>query len=98
MDIIKRVKELIMEQLDLKDSSVLTPEANFIEDLGADSLDIVEFIMKIEEEYGLEINDDEADKIATFGQLIAYLNWRLLPDKYPEPDFLIEKALRQSID
>ncbi|ADU51063.1 acyl carrier protein [Thermaerobacter marianensis DSM 12885] len=68
----QRVKAIIVEQLGVDEDSV-TPEARFIEDLGADSLDIVELIMALEEEFDLEIPDEDAEKIATVGDAVQYI-------------------------
>ncbi len=68
----QRVKDIIVEQLGVKPDQV-TMEAKFIEDLGADSLDIVELIMVLEEEFGYEIPDDEAEKLLTVGDVIKYI-------------------------
>lgn len=67
-----RVKKIIIEQLDVKEELV-TNEASFIEDLGADSLDTVELVMALEEEFGLEIPDEDAEKITTVQQAIDYI-------------------------
>ena len=67
-----RVKEIICEQLGVSEEEV-TPEASFIEDLGADSLDIVELVMALEEEYNTEISDEDAEKIGTVGQAWDYI-------------------------
>ncbi|MFH1235890.1 MAG: acyl carrier protein [Parcubacteria group bacterium] len=67
-----RVKEIIVSELEVK-TAQLVPEARFIEDLGADSLDIIELIMAIEEEYDLNIPDEEAEKLTTYGALIECL-------------------------
>jgi acyl carrier protein len=67
-----RVKEIIAKELEVE-TKQLTPEAKFIEDLGADSLDIVELVMALEEEFGLEIPDEEADKLKTVGDAMNYL-------------------------
>jgi acyl carrier protein len=70
--IFDKVKEIIVDQLGVEEDEV-TLESSFIEDLGADSLDIVELIMALEEEFGLEIPDDEAEKIATVNDAIEYI-------------------------
>ncbi len=67
-----KVKEIIAKELEV-DVKQLTPEAKFIEDLGADSLDIVELVMALEEEFGLDIPDEEADKLKTVGDAMKYL-------------------------
>ena len=72
MSIDKRVKEIIVEQLGVNESEV-TPEAKFVDDLGADSLDLVELVMALEEEYNIEISDEDAEKILTVGDVIEYI-------------------------
>lgn len=72
MDIEARVKAIIADQLGVSEEEV-KPEARFIEDLGADSLDIVELIMAMEEEFETEIPDEEAEKILTVGDTIEYV-------------------------
>jgi acyl carrier protein len=67
-----RVKEIVCEQLGVSEDEV-TPDASFIEDLGADSLDIVELVMALEEEYEMEISDEDAEKIKTVHDVIAYI-------------------------
>jgi acyl carrier protein len=67
-----KVKGIIVDQLGVDEEEV-TAEASFIDDLGADSLDIVELIMALEEEFGLEIPDDEAEKIATVNDAVEYI-------------------------
>ena len=68
----ERVKENIVEQLGVEEDEV-QPAAKFIEDLGADSLDTVELVMAFEEEFDLEIPDEDAEKIATVGDAISYI-------------------------
>jgi acyl carrier protein len=67
-----RVKEIIAKELEV-DVKQLSPEAKFIEDLGADSLDIVELVMALEEEFGIDIPDEDADKLKTVGDAMSYL-------------------------
>ncbi len=71
-EIAERVKSIIVDQLGVSMEEV-TPEASFIEDLGADSLDIVELIMALEEEYDMEIPDEDAEKIQAVGDVITYI-------------------------
>ena len=71
-DVESRVREIISEQLGVAANEV-TPEASFIEDLGADSLDIVELVMALEEEYGMEISDEDAEKIRTVKDVVSYI-------------------------
>ncbi|MCB1692510.1 MAG: acyl carrier protein [Pseudomonadales bacterium] len=68
----ERVKKLVCEQLGVKEEEV-TPEASFVEDLGADSLDTVELVMALEEEFETEIPDEEAEKITTVKEAIDYI-------------------------
>ena len=72
MSIEKRVKEIIVEQLGVNESEV-APEAKFVDDLGADSLDLVELVMALEEEYNMEISDEDAEKILSVGDAIEYI-------------------------
>ncbi|HET7558436.1 MAG TPA: acyl carrier protein [Limnochordia bacterium] len=72
MEIFDRVKELAVEQLGV-DAEEVTPEASFVDDLGADSLDVVELVMAFEEEFGLEIPDEDAEKIRTVGDAVNYI-------------------------
>ena len=69
----QRVKDIIVEQLGVNPDQV-TPDAKFIEDLGADSLDTVELVMALEEEFGHEIPDEQAEKIRTVKDAIDYIN------------------------
>tara|TARA_B100001123_G_scaffold146571_1_gene170002 strand:- start:53 stop:292 length:240 start_codon:yes stop_codon:yes gene_type:complete len=68
----ERVKKIVIEQLGVADDQV-TPEASFVDDLGADSLDTVELVMALEEEFDAEIPDDEAEKITTVKQAIEFI-------------------------
>jgi len=68
-----RVKKVIMEQLGVKEDQI-TENASFVDDLGADSLDTVELVMALEEEFDCEIPDEEAEKITTVSQASAYVN------------------------
>jgi len=72
MSVEQRVKEIVVEQLGV-DPEQVTNEASFVDDLGADSLDTVELVMALEEEFGLEIPDEEAEKITTVGETIEYI-------------------------
>ena len=71
-DALSKVKKIIVEQLGVDEADIST-ESSFIEDLGADSLDIVELIMALEEEFELEIPDSDAEKIATVGDAVDYI-------------------------
>ena len=70
-DVLARLKEIIIYRLDVEEEQI-RPEASFVEDLGADSLDIVELIMGIEEEFDIEIPDEDAEKLTTVGEAINY--------------------------
>ena len=72
MTIAEKVKKMIVEQLGVNESEV-QPDAKFIDDLGADSLDIVELVMALEDEYGIEIPDEDAEKIQTVGDAVRYI-------------------------
>lgn len=72
----EKVKEIIIEQLGV-DANAVTSEASFIDDLGADSLDTVELVMAFEEEFDIEIPDEDAEKLTTVGKAIEYLNSKL---------------------
>lgn len=76
METFERVKELVVEQLGVEEDEV-TAEASFVDDLGADSLDIVELVMAFEEEFDLEIPDEDAEKIQTVGNAVDYIKQRV---------------------
>ena len=70
--VFEKVKKIIVEQLGVEEDEI-TMESSFIDDLGADSLDIVELIMALEEEFDIEIPDSEAEKITTVGDAVEYI-------------------------
>jgi len=72
MNIEQRVKEILCEQLDVSMGKVV-PEADLVDDLGADSLDTVELVMAFEEEFNFEIADEDAERLKTVGDVVAYL-------------------------
>ena len=71
-EVYDKVKEIIVEQLGVAETAI-TPDASFIDDLGADSLDIVELIMALEEEFDLEIPDADAEKVVTVNDVVEYI-------------------------
>ncbi|MCX7810804.1 MAG: acyl carrier protein [Leptospiraceae bacterium] len=71
-ELFQKVRSIIAQQLGA-DESEITEDAHFIEDLGADSLDTVELVMALEEEFGIEISDEDAEKIQTVGDVIKYI-------------------------
>ncbi|MBI1952514.1 MAG: acyl carrier protein [Candidatus Omnitrophica bacterium] len=73
-----KVRSIIAEQLGVKPEEV-TPTASFIDDLGADSLDTVELVMALEEEFGIEIPDEEAEKMVTVGDAMKYIEGKATP-------------------
>ena len=75
-DIDQKVKDIIINELGV-DAEKVTPEASFVEDLGADSLDTVELVMAFEEEFGMEIPDEEAEKLRTVGDAMNYLHEKI---------------------
>ncbi len=68
----EKVRAIVVDQLGAEEADV-TMEASFVDDLGADSLDVVELIMALEEEFGIEIPDEDAEKISTVGDAVAYI-------------------------
>ena len=71
-EILEKIKNIIVEQLQVSDTAV-TEDASFVDDLGADSLDLVELIMALEEEFGIEIPDSDAEKVVTVGDVVNYI-------------------------
>ena len=80
MDVFEKVKEITAEQLDI-DESLITMDASFINDLEADSLTLVQLMMALEEEFDVEIPDEEADEISTVGDAVNYINAKTLDNK-----------------
>lgn len=74
-EVIGKVKEIIVDQLGV-DAGEVTLEANFVDDLGADSLDVVELVMAVEEEFGMEIPDEDAEKITNVSEVVKYIEER----------------------
>ena len=72
MSAFDRVKKVVVEQLDVNEEEV-TPSASFVDDLGADSLDVVELVMGLEEEFDIEIPDEDAEKISTVADAVSYI-------------------------
>ncbi|WP_050614746.1 acyl carrier protein [Bacillus testis] len=71
-DVFERITKIVVDRLEVEESEV-TLEASFKEDLGADSLDVVELVMELEDEFGMEISDEDAEKIATVGDAVNYI-------------------------
>jgi acyl carrier protein len=79
MDLEQRVSEIIVEQLGVSREDIKA-ESSFIDDLGADSLEIVELVMAMEEEFGVEIPEEDSEKLQTYGDAVAYLREKLEAD------------------
>ena len=75
-EIMTKLKELVIDRLNVEEEQI-KPDASFIEDLGADSLDIVELIMGIEEEFDVEIPDEDAEKLTNVGEALTYVKGKL---------------------
>ena len=73
MATIDKVREIVADQLSVE-AGIVTPQARFVEDLGADSLDVVELVMRFEEEFEVEIPDEDAEKLTTVGQAVEYID------------------------
>jgi len=79
MELEQRVSEIVIEQLGVSRDDI-EAESSFTDDLGADSLDLVELVMAMEEEFGVEIPEDDSEKLQTFGDVVAYLREKLEAD------------------
>ena len=75
-DVLERVTKIIVDRLGVEETEVV-PAASFKEDLGADSLDVVELVMQLEDEFEMEISDEDAEKIATVGDAVSYIESHL---------------------
>ncbi len=73
MDIFEKVKDLIADQLDVADKDSITERSSITDDLGADSLDVVDLVMAIEDEFSVEIPEDEVENIKTVGDIVKYI-------------------------
>ena len=73
----EKVNSIIVEKLGVDDSSSLVPEANLLDDLGADSLDVVELVMALEEEFNIEVPDEDVESIRTIGDIVKYVGARI---------------------
>lgn len=76
MSVFERLKEIIVDRLNVKPSAV-TEDASFLEDLGADSLDVIELIMAIEDNFGIEIPDEDIEKVVTVGDAVRYIKKKI---------------------
>jgi len=79
MELEQRVSEIVVDQLGVSPDDIAA-ESSFTDDLGADSLDLVELVMAMEEEFGVEIPEDDSEKLQTFGDVVAYLREKLEAD------------------
>ena len=75
-NVLERVTKIIVDRLDVEESKV-TPEATFKDDLGADSLDVVELVMELEDEFDLQFSDEDSEKIVTVGDAVSYIESQL---------------------
>ena len=73
MDIFEKVKDLIADQLDVDDKESITEASSITDDLGADSLDVVDLVMALEDEFGVEIPEDQVENIKTVGDIVKYI-------------------------
>ncbi len=73
MDIFEKVKELISDQLDVEDKESISMDSSITDDLGADSLDVVDLVMAIEDEFGVEVPEDQVENIKTVGDIVKYI-------------------------
>lgn len=73
-EVFEKVREVIIDQLGIEDEESITMDTTFIDDLGADSLDVVELIIALEEEFGIEIPETEAEKVVTVGDVVNYIS------------------------
>ena len=73
----EKVNSIIVEKLGVDDSTSLVPEANLLDDLGADSLDVVELVMALEEEFDIEVPDEDVESIRTIGDIVKYVGARI---------------------
>jgi acyl carrier protein len=73
----EKVNSIIVEKLGVDDSTSLVPEANLLDDLGADSLDVVELVMALEEEFNIEVPDEDVESIRTIGDIVQYVGARI---------------------
>ena len=74
--ILEKVREIVIDELSV-DADQVAEDATFVDDLGADSLDVVELVMRLEEEFDIEIPDEDAEKITTVGEAVIYINARV---------------------